>query len=182
MTQLLTTPGEGVSDERGAVLSNDGCYRYWLWRDWDPSARRTMAFVMLNPSTADAVDDDPTISRCTSFARREGCGRLEVVNLFAYRATKPADLIAANQEGIDVVGCENLRWVEQVVRKADIVVLAYGAESRRVPHLAGDVRALLARLNSVVTLYCLGVTRDGYPRHPLYVRGDAHLSPIQDVA
>jgi len=73
----------------GAIVSDDGLYRYRLWRRWDAECP-TMVWIMLNPSTADAEVDDPTIRRCIGFARREHCGGIEVVNLYALRATNPA--------------------------------------------------------------------------------------------
>lgn len=74
-----------------AVISDDGLYRYLLERHWDDTTS-SCTFVMLNPSTADALVDDPTIRRCVGFAKSFGCGSLRVVNLYAYRATKPAEL------------------------------------------------------------------------------------------
>ena len=74
--------------DSGACFDSTGAYRYRLWREWDVS-KPSVTFVMLNPSTAGAKDDDPTIRRCLSFARSWGFGRLEVVNLCAYRATSP---------------------------------------------------------------------------------------------
>ncbi len=82
---------KGVYSRTGADFDGTGAYRYSLWREWD-SRRPIVAFVMLNPSTADAAKDDPTIRRCASFARSWGYGSLEVVNLFAYRASEPKRL------------------------------------------------------------------------------------------
>ena len=79
--------------EAGALLSSCGTYRYRLWRYWH-TEREPLIFIMLNPSTADAMQDDPTIRKCIGFAKRLGFGGIEVVNLFAYRATDPRDLRA----------------------------------------------------------------------------------------
>lgn len=87
MTRQLTFDGGA-----GAVVSGDGRYRYALTRTWRPDAP-LLTFVMLNPSTADAYADDPTIRRCIGFARREGAAGIRVANLFAYRATSPAALV-----------------------------------------------------------------------------------------
>lgn len=139
----------------GAVFSADGRYRYRLWRRWD-RAKPVVAFVMLNPSTASARRDDPTIRRCIAFARAWGFGGLEVVNVFAYRATDPRRL----REVADPVGPWNARYLRTVVGRAALVVLAWGARASEDEMLAFPG----AR--------CLGLTRSGQPRHPLYLRRD----------
>lgn len=151
---------------RGATFDRTGLYRYRLWREWD-RALPTVAFIMLNPSTADADHDDPTIRRCIGFARAWGFGRLEVVNLFAYRAPTPRELFSAT----DPVGTHNITTVQQVLRDASCVVLAWGNHGAR----AGDWRRTLLPFG-----WCLGLTTLGEPRHPLYVAGTAmplHAGP-----
>ena len=87
--------------QSGAVITGD--YRYLLWREWDNS-HKTVSFIMLNPSRADAQVNDPTITRCINFAKSWGYGRLEVVNLFAYRTPKPSLLKqAAEREGREAI-------------------------------------------------------------------------------
>jgi hypothetical protein len=116
---------------------------------------------MLNPSTADALVDDPTVRRCAGFTRSWGYSSLAVLNLFALRATDPGELLDAE----DPVGPgwnDHLRTAVE----ADLVVCAWGAS---VP-FARD-REVLDMLRGV-DLYCLGLTKQGYPRHPLYVKGD----------
>jgi hypothetical protein len=146
---------------RSAVFDATGRYRYQLWRRWD-ARRPSVAFVLLNPSRADAVRDDPTIRRCVAFAQRWGFGSLFVVNLFALRATKPKDLFADP----DPVGPENDRHLAAVARRARAVVVAWGNHGSR---LGRDARAL-ACLPPRRPLLCLGVTRQRAPRHPLYLR------------
>lgn len=147
-----------------AVISADGLYRYRLERQWGND--RACVFVMLNPSTADAAEDDPTIRRCMGFAKRERCGRLIVVNLFAWRATDPGELVRA----ADPVGPENDWHVAEACRGAGgPVVAAWGAH-----HMATDRAAKLVDALDLQAV-CLGTTRDGAPRHPLYVRADAPL-------
>ncbi|MGH3977119.1 MAG: DUF1643 domain-containing protein, partial [Pseudonocardiaceae bacterium] len=123
---LFEVPGIPTSD---AVLSGCGRYRYQLTRTWDPGQQRA-TFIMLNPSTADAADDDPTIRRCTSYARSWGLGGLMVVNLYAYRATDPADLWKVD----DPVGPDNDDHLRAVLAAAtDVgapVVAAWGANAR----------------------------------------------------
>ena len=108
--------------KKGATISECGLYRYSLTRVWDDVLPMCI-FVMLNPSTADADIDDPTIRRCINFAKREGCGSLMVVNLFAYRATSPADMKAA----VDPIGSGNPTTLEETfeyAREHDYRVIA----------------------------------------------------------
>lgn len=149
-----------------AVLSDCGKYRYRLDRQWGDGPN--MTFVMLNPSTADATQDDPTIRRCIGFAKRYSCGSLTVVNLFAYRATEPDELLRCP---VDVVGPGNFETLREVGQRSNaIVVAAWGSHGAATPLAVGNALAALRR-----PLECLGVTKSGAPRHPLYVRGDAPL-------
>lgn len=150
---------------KDAVISPCGTYRYRLTREWDES-KPTVAFVMLNPSTADAEVDDPTIRRVIGFARSWGFGRVWVYNLFALRSTDPDHILRHP----DPVGPENDAHLQAI--PADIpVVAAWGMHHRghlgRAFHVG---RMLKGRLE------CLGRTNGGHPRHPLYVRGDAQRS------
>lgn len=152
-----------------AIFSRDHLYRYTLNRCWD-DALPMCVFIMLNPSTATAEDDDPTIRRCIDFARRLSCGRLGVVNLFAWRTTRPADLLRV----ADPVGTGNDHAIRGAVRGASALVVAWG-----VPGMwkgrGAEVIALL-RAEHCKPL-CLGLTENGSPRHPLYVRAD--VEPIE---
>lgn len=157
--------------ERDALVSEDGLYRYTLSRRWAPGP--LLPFGMLNPSTAGKDVDDPTTRRCEGFARREGCGGYLVVNTAAFRATKPADMLAA----ADPVGPDNERWLRAALLGSVIdgvpFVCAWGAHGQpahvaKIIRLAAEVGARLA---------CLGVTKDGAPRHPLYLRADSPLQP-----
>lgn len=141
-----------------AVLSECGRYRYALWRDvGELDGEGTVLFVMHNPSTANASEDDPTIRRCIRFARDWGFARLAVGNLYAWRATKPRDLLEAD----DPVGPENDEWLRRLVRGSELVVAAWGAQVN--PATAAPTLRLHDRWR------CLGVTAGGLPRHPLYV-------------
>lgn len=148
----------------GATFSTDRRYRYRLWRRWDRS-RPVVAFVMLNPSTADARNDDPTIRRCVGFARSWGYGGIEVVNVFAYRASDPRALRAVD----DPAGAENGRHIRRAVGRADLVVLAWGAQA------SGSGLLSLPRAR------CLGLTRSGQPRHPLYLRRDVRPVSVRSA-
>lgn len=152
-----------------ATFSPCRLYRYRLTRRWGDGP--TCAFVMLNPSTADEMQDDPTIRRCIGFAKREGCGRLVIGNIFAFRATDPADMKAA----ADPVGPENDEHLIQIMLEADgPVVAAWGAHGAFLGRAANVLRLTDAPLQ------CLGVTKHGAPRHPLYIRADAPLIEIPD--
>lgn len=149
-----------------AILSKCGLYRYNLSRRW--SDGKTCVFVMLNPSTADASSDDPTIRRCIGFARREGCGGLVVVNLFALRATQPLALLAEK----DPIGPMNDEFlIDAIVNSSGPAIAAWGAHGTFMDR-ADTVRRMTDK-----PLWALGVTKAGQPRHPLYVRGDAPLIP-----
>lgn len=155
-------------------------YRYELTREVlvprsHFATRKQIVFIMLNPSTADQTQDDPTIRRCLGFARREGAQRLIVVNLYAMRATKPAVLFA---EKYDVaVGSLNdavvMAWVRQTESVGGKVIAAWGAQTQARQRLA-DILPQLERHE----LWCLGKTQAGHPRHPLYVKGDQPLVPF----
>lgn len=150
-----------------AVISDCGRYRYRLTRRWGDGP--TCGFIMLNPSTADAEADDPTIRRCTSFAKREGCGGLVVVNLYAFRATKPADLWALDPTE-RVGGPQAKIEFHRAIREAEIMIAAWGADTKQAE------RWIVQRYGP--HLQCLGKTKEGHPRHPLYVRGDTPLVPL----
>uniref|UniRef100_UPI003F491A64 DUF1643 domain-containing protein n=1 Tax=Streptosporangium sp. CA-235898 TaxID=3240073 RepID=UPI003F491A64 len=155
---------------RGATIV--GPYRYDLWRTWSLADRpSTCAWVMLNPSTADSDQDDPTIRRVIAYSKAWGHDQLVVRNLFALRARDPRNLLTAT----DPIGPDNDLWLTTALAGVDRVVVAWG--TGRYPRLAGNrwrhVANLLAPLNPV----CLRVARDGQPMHPLYQRADATPTP-----
>ncbi len=156
---------------RWADLSDCGRYRYALGRQWAEGVEAL--FVLLNPSTADAELDDPTLRRCIGFAKREGCGASRTVNLFGWRATAPRDLVAAQGAGEDVVGPRNDVAVRDALRECDgPVIVGWGAHGMAEAHGAALARVAASQGR---TLFCLGVTKAGQPRHPLYIRADAAL-------
>lgn len=148
-----------------AVLSDCDRYRYLLGREWDDELP-TAVFVMLNPSTADALRDDPTIRRCLGYARAWGCGALMVANLYAWRATDPAELWGVE----DPVGPENdAHLYAAATIAADSggpLVAAWGANARQ-----DRIGAALA-LPGMDRLSALAVTKSGQPKHPLYLKAD----------
>lgn len=140
-------------------------YRYELRRQWDEGAS-TVVWVMLNPSTADEVSDDPTIRRVVSFSKGWGFRECVVLNLFAMRATQPAALLTA----VDPVGPENDAKLKLWAMAGYEMIAAWGAVPKRLRSRVGEVLRITGR-----TFTCLGETKDRQPRHPLYVRGDALL-------
>lgn len=164
---------EPATDEmqRWADISPDGIYRYGLLRRWSKAEFSFATFVMLNPSTADGTQDDPTIRRCIGFAKSWGLGGLHVLNLYALRSTDPKGLWKVS----DPVGPENDRHLTSHAMAACNsgwpLVAAWGANAKpdRVEHVL--------RLPGMLSLSALGVTKAGAPRHPLYLRADAALSP-----
>jgi hypothetical protein len=153
-----------------AVISEDGRYRYTLYREWpddvfDP--RQVLNFVMLNPSTADADKDDPTIRKCVGFAKLNGYNAIRVINLFAFRATNPKDLQKAYYgDCLDVVGPLNDSYVREIPPE-ETVVAAWGSTFKNETFLIRRVRETTALLNR--KLWCLKKTNEGRPWHPLYV-------------
>lgn len=143
-----------------AAISACQRYRYQLTRQWNHELE-TVVFVMLNPSTADANTNDPTIRRCLNFAHDWGFGGIKVVNLFAWRATNPAEL----RTSVDPIGPENDEYLTAAFLTSPVTVVAWGAGApvERVQQVA----ALLQTAN--ITPHCLGTTQAGHPRHPLYV-------------
>lgn len=139
----------------------DGNYRYLLRRKWDDNAPQ-ITFVMLNPSTADANQDDPTLRKCIHFAKSFSCGSLEVVNLFAYRATNPREL----KKVADPVGSRNNCYIELAIRRADLIIVAWGTKGI----FQKRNEEVLNLISGKKSLYCLGLTKGGHPRHPLYLR------------
>lgn len=166
-----------IQGAAGAVTSSavlgglNSEYRYELRRRWSPGL--LVCWVMLNPSTADASEDDPTIRRCISFSRSWGYGGLVVVNLFAFRATKPAELkkrLAAAQTPITkLVGVDNAVHLTCAMREADLVVGAWGAGLKPWSTQRAELLRIRVVHGECPPLMCLGRTKCGAPRHPLYV-------------
>lgn len=162
---------------RSAEISECGKYRWWLRRDWQlwndagehVTGKGVCCFVMHNPSTADAMQDDPTIRRCINFARAWGYDTLSVRNIYAFRATDPRDLPRTMDEAVG-----GNRGDSELLSAltADLVIAAWGST---LPHHGSRERIVLSMFQQFAPakeIYCLGTTKDGHPRHPLYVKGD----------
>lgn len=165
---LITRETRDLLGAASAVFSDDEVHRYLLTRTW--GERPPVTWVMLNPSTASHEVDDPTIGRCITFSRLWGYGGLTVVNLYGLRSTDPAALKAHPGR----VGPDNDRIITENCKAPQMIVAAWGAgfpDQDRPATVAGIFAA------AGCTLVCLGTTKDGHPRHPLYVRGDAMPVP-----
>ena len=158
---------------KGAEFSDCKNYRYRLWRVWDESKPHVL-FIMLNPSTADEDKNDPTVERCERFARAWGCGGLRVCNLFAFRATNPADMKAAS----DPIGISNDDIIISEAKKAGMVICAWGNHGDHLKRSI-TVRALLNQ-HSITTHY-LSLTGKYEPGHPLYLK-KALRPQVLDIA
>jgi hypothetical protein len=151
-----------------AVYSDCERYRYLLTRRWGPG--RKALFVMLNPSTATEMQNDPTVERCERRARALGCGAFRVTNIFAFRATDPKVMRAE----VDPVGPANDAAILESLSWADMVLCAWGNHGLHL-NRGADVAALLRKAR--VPLWHLGLTGQGQPRHPLYVGYDQQPQP-----
>lgn len=150
----------------GGIFSPCRKYRYQLWRRWGHG--EGCVFIGLNPSTADEKVNDPTIRRCINYAKRWNFDAMVMLNLFAFRATDPADM----QCEIDPVGPDNDLWIRAATDGA-FVVCCWGAHGSHLSR-STQVLELIPKTQSV---FCLGLTKSGEPKHPLYLRSD--LNPIE---
>lgn len=151
---------------RKANFSDCRTWRYTLLRSWAKTRfGGKVCFIGLNPSTADETIDDPTIRRCVGFAKSWGYDAIQMINLFAFRATKPKDMKAA----VDPIGPRNDEWIKYMISHCDLVVAAWGTHgsfmdrNKKVIELAGE------------RLHCLGKTKAGHPKHPLYLSKETEL-------
>lgn len=159
-----------TEETSGAVISECGKYRYHLWRRWDKDLPE-MVWVMLNPSTADASTDDNTIRRCIGFAKRYGCGGVSVLNVFAYRATNPAELAKVD----DPVGPKNEAYLHYARSVAIKTLLVCGWGKPRVEPALKPAYKQAGVILAGLSANCFGVNNDGSPKHPLYLPYNAQL-------
>lgn len=151
--------------ESAAVISPCQLYRYQLTRRWGPGL--SVCFIGLNPSTADASADDPTIRRCIGFARTWGFDAIEMLNLFALRATDPRVMKAHEQP----VGPDNDGWLQSAQERNDVLVACWGV------HGVHQERDQAVRAFDLELMH-LGLSKDGHPRHPLYLPRTARLEQL----
>lgn len=178
----LPADGSGAGAAEGEVMTNailsiDQKYRYSLTRDLGMVGEGACCFVMLNPSTADATQDDQTIRRCIGYARSFGCWRLEVVNLFAYRSTDPNLLYGMSRDV--AVGPENDWHIRAACLGSRIVVCAWGNHGS----LFGRATEVLAIIRGRgATPMALKINnKSQQPAHPLYLRADAKFTPYKPI-
>lgn len=146
--------------KKDAMLSKDRQYRYVLSRIWDED-KPIVVFIGLNPSTADELNDDSTITKCINYAKSWSYGGFYMLNLFAYRAKNPSDMFDAKEP----IGSENDNFIKEYIKKSDKIVCAWGDN--------GDFKQ---RGESVLELvpnaYYLKLNKSGQPAHPLYLKSD----------
>ena len=147
-----------------ALFSKDRIYRYALWRVWDDTLPKVL-FIGLNPSTADEIKDDPTIRRCIGYAKSWGYGGYIMGNIFGYRSTDPKKLRCID----DPIGPDNNYWLKKLHKEASLTIGAWGNHGKLLNR--GD--EIIDLINN---LYCLKITKEGHPSHPLYL--PARLMPI----
>lgn len=150
--------------EKKAVISDCQKYRYSLERVWD-SSKPSIGFIGLNPSTADAFIDDPTIRRCIQFAKDWGGGGIYMVNLFAFRATSPKDMLSQT----DPIGQENDQHLLKMASQVSKIIACWGNDGGH-QNRANNVKVLLN-----CEMACFAINKGGEPKHPLYVKGSTEL-------
>lgn len=159
-----------MSDLRAAIISDCGVYRYRLER----GIGKTMSVIMVNPSTADAETDDPTIRKVLGFAQRLGYGRIIVGNKFAYRATD----IGALRYASDPIGPDNDKHLEQILRDGDVHVAAWGTVGKLPDTLRSRWKHIVRIADHIgCKLHCIGVNADRHPKHPLMT---GYATPMTD--
>jgi len=150
-----------------ALFSEDRIYRYALWRIWDKSLPKAL-FIGLNPSTADEIQDDPTIRRCIRYSMDWGYGGYIMGNIFGYRSTDPHVLKRIK----DPIGNKNNYWLKKLHKEASITIAAWGNHGKLLSR-GEEVSSLLDNL------HCLKITKEKNPSHPLYL--PAKLKPIKFI-
>ena len=164
---MRAVPADPFSGQTQAIFDATGRFRYWWIRLWDPELP-TVNFILLNPSTADEHQIDPTVRRCLTFAARWGFGTVLLTNVFAYRSTDPRALYHVP----DPIGPAGDEYLVRAAQEAHVRVAAWGVH--------GGLRArhdAVLHLLKAHPLTALDATKDHFPKHPLYVRGDARLAP-----
>ncbi len=144
--------------DHGADFSKCRKYRYTLWRIWNLNKPKVM-FIGLNPSTADEINNDPTVTRCINYSKLWGYGGMYMMNIFAFRTTYPSEL----KKSTNPIGIDNDYWIKKVSKSVDKCIGAWGND--------GD---FLDRSKEIIKLipqlYCLKINNSGEPSHPLYLK------------
>lgn len=155
----------------GAVFSPCRRYRYRLWRVWD-SGKPYLMFLMLNPSTVDVFNNDPTVARCQRWAYEWDFGGVYVCNLFGFCSPYPDDMMQCE----DPIGVENDAHILDVSARAGMVLCAWGNHGA---YLSRSFHVTSMLQQQSINLYSLALTKNGEPGHPLYLRGDVSPMPFK---
>lgn len=155
-----------MTKKKSAVVSKCSNYRYLLERVWDEYQPK-VGFIMLNPSKADELQDDPTIRRCINFAKSWGYGGILVGNIFAFRETDPKKMFTAS----DPVGPDNQKYLKHLYNEVEVIVCAWGS-SFGIP----DKIKVFSK-----KLYYLDLQKDGTPKHPLYLKSSLIPKPLNII-
>ena len=151
--------------DSGAKFSLCKKYRYTLWRTWDLSKPKIM-FLGLNPSTADEINNDPTVARCINYAKLWNYGGMYMMNIFAFRTTYPIELKKASEP----IGLDNDYWINKISKSVDKCIAAWGNDGAFLDR-SNDIKS------NINNLYCLKINHSGEPSHPLYLKST--LIPIK---
>lgn len=164
--------------DTGATFSECRSWRYKLWRVWDKE-KPNLVVIGLNPSTADETLNDPTIRRCIGFAKSMYFGGYVMLNLFAFRATDPKVMKSYTKP----VGKDNDLVIRSecndAIAKGGKIVAAWGTHGS---YLNRDKEVMKLLKDDGLKVYCFGVTKDGYPKHPLYLKSDCVPVPYEGRA
>jgi len=155
--------------DKGADLSDDRVYRYRLWRRWRDGDQ--MTFIGVNPSTADETEDDQTIKKCIGFTKRHDCTAVQMLNLFAFRHKNPEVM----KKHRSPIGPRNDEVLLKYAREAKFAVACWGIHGEHM----GRARQVIDMLSSnEVTLMCFGLTKFGFPKHPVMLPYKTHLQAL----
>lgn len=160
---------------KSAIISKDKKYRYQLMRHWDKSNWCRLVFLMVNPSTADYKNDDPTIKSCCRIANYHGYGGILVINLFAWRSRHVEDLYKVP----DPVGPENDFWINRTIETTDRVLCAWGGNAP--VEREGRVMTNIGKIPRDIEWLCLGENKNGTPKHPLFCKAPSKLLPYDPI-
>ena len=163
---MITRTHNNDNKRSTAIYSDCENYRYSLTRTWDANIRKVL-FIMLNPSTATEIQNDPTVERCERRARALGYGAFQVCNIFAYRATDPHIMRTQN----DPNGPDNSGTILEAATWADDIVCAWGTHGA---HMGRGVEVETLLREKSLSLTHLGLSKAGHPKHPLYISYSVH--------
>lgn len=156
------------SINKDGYISSCKKYRYFIEREWDSSLDKAM-FILLNPSETGLYEDNPTIRKCMGFSKGLGYGGIYLANLYSYRATNPKELkkVIEKKGEIYAQGEKNIEIIKKLEKRSDILILGWGNNAKNF-QMSQDILKILDRKK----MRCLDITKEGEPKHPLYIRYD----------